>query len=111
MVAGRSPSWVPTTTAAPGSAVSAAGVAYFLWWAVDLVWFSIAFNELSPGLLAIPFWIPRLAMALGAAILLIALLDDLIFVIRGRELPSYEANAETVLPVEDAPAHSQASAP
>ena len=82
-------------------AVSAAGVAYFVYWAVELVWFSIEFNELSPGLMAIPFWIPRLAMAVGAAILLIALIDDLVTVLRGRELPSYEANAETVLAAED----------
>jgi TRAP-type C4-dicarboxylate transport system permease small subunit len=81
--------------------ISAAGLAYFLYWAVDLVWFSIQFNELSPGLMAIPFWIPRLAMAVGAAILLIALIDDLVAVIRGRDLPSYEANAETVMSAED----------
>ncbi|MEO1491311.1 MAG: TRAP transporter small permease [Pseudomonadota bacterium] len=82
-------------------AVSAAGVAYFLYWAVDLVWFSWKFNELSPGLMAIPFWIPRLTMAVGALILLIALIDDMICVIRGRAEPSYEANAETVLPTEE----------
>ncbi len=80
--------------------VSAVGVAYFLWWAIDLVWFSWKFDELSPGLLAIPFWIPRLSMAIGALILLIALVDDLIRVVRTPDLPSYEANAETVLPAE-----------
>ena len=45
---------------------SVLAVAYFLWWAVDLVWFSWAFDEISPGLMAIPLWIPRSAMALGA---------------------------------------------
>ncbi|MFK7942236.1 MAG: TRAP transporter small permease [Paracoccaceae bacterium] len=84
-------------------AVSAASVAYFLWWSVDLVWFSWKFNEISPGLLAIPFWIPRMAMAVGALILLIALVDDLVCVIRGRDKPSYEENAETILPADEAP--------
>lgn len=73
-----------------------AALAYFLYWAVDLVWFSWKFNELSPGLLAIPFWIPRLSMAVGSAILLIALIDEFVSVARG-EIPSYEANAETAL--------------
>lgn len=81
-------------------AISAVGVAYFFYWAVDLVWFSWKFDELSPGLMAIPFWIPRLAMAIGALILLIAILDELVSVWR-RAVPSYEANAETVLPAED----------
>ncbi|MEL6996975.1 MAG: TRAP transporter small permease [Pseudomonadota bacterium] len=82
--------------------VSAAGVAYFLYWSVDLVWFSWKFNELSPGLMAIPFWIPRLAMALGALILLIALIDELVCLLVQGGRPSYEENAETVLPQEDA---------
>ena len=82
-------------------ALSAAAVAYFFYWAVDLVWFSWKFDELSPGLLAIPFWIPRLAMATGALILLIALIDELVCLIRFGDAPSYEINAETVLPVED----------
>ena len=71
-------------------------VAYFLWWAVDLVWFSWAFDEISPGLMAIPLWIPRSAMALGAAVFLIALVDEFVSILRGVE-PSYEANAEHVL--------------
>ncbi|MEM9765818.1 MAG: TRAP transporter small permease [Pseudomonadota bacterium] len=86
--------------------VAAGGVAYFLYWSVDLVWFSWKFDELSPGLMAIPFWIPRLSMALGALILLIALVDDLVALWFECE-PSYEANAERILPAEDAEASSQ----
>lgn len=82
-------------------AVSIAGVSYFLWWSADLVYFSWKFNEISPGLAAIPFWIPRLSMALGSAVLLIALLDDLIC-LWSVDLPSYEANTDTVQPVDEA---------
>ncbi|MEC9434397.1 MAG: TRAP transporter small permease [Pseudomonadota bacterium] len=77
-----------------GFAVVAMG--YFLYWAGDLVYFSWKFKELSPGLLAIPFWIPRLAMALGSAVFLVALIDEFVAILRGAE-PSYEANAETAL--------------
>ena len=77
-------------------AFSIAAVAYFLYWAVDFVWFSWKFNEISPGLMAIPLWIPRSAMALGAAVFLIALVDEFVSILRGVE-PSYEANAEHVL--------------
>ncbi|MEM6487368.1 MAG: TRAP transporter small permease [Pseudomonadota bacterium] len=80
--------------------VAAGGMAYFLYWSVDLVWFSWRFDEVSPGLMAIPFWIPRLAMAVGALILLIALLDDFVGLWLQDE-PSYEANAERILPTED----------
>ena len=74
----------------------AAGMAYFSYWAVDLVYYSYVFHEISPGLLAVPFWIPRLAMALGGSILTIALVDEFIRILTGA-VPSYEANAETVL--------------
>ena len=78
----------------------AAAFGYFTWWAFDLVYFSWAFNDISPGLLAIPFWIPRGAMALGALVMTVALVDELVLVARGN-LPNYEANAETVFPVGD----------
>lgn len=77
-------------------AFSIAAVAYFLYWAIDFVWFSWKFNEISPGLMAIPLWIPRSAMALGAAVFLVALVDEFVSILRG-EVPSYEANAEHVL--------------
>jgi TRAP-type C4-dicarboxylate transport system permease small subunit len=73
-----------------------AAMAYFTYWAGDLVYYSYVFHEISPGLLAIPFWIPRSAMAVGSFILTVALLDELVRVLSGAT-PSYEANAETVL--------------
>ncbi len=74
----------------------ATGMAYFCYWAGDLVYYSYVFHEISPGLLAVPFWIPRLAMAVGSGILTIALVDEFVCILRGA-VPSYEANAETVL--------------
>lgn len=82
-------------------AAAALLVGYFAWWAFDLVWFSWKFHEISPGLMAIPLWIPRLGMALGLTVFLIALLDELFTLLRHGGQPSYEENAETVLPVEE----------
>jgi TRAP-type C4-dicarboxylate transport system permease small subunit len=79
----------------------------FTYWAFDLVYFSYVFNDLSPGLLAVPFWIPRLAMALGALILTIALIDELIGILAGKT-PSYVANSTAIFAkVDDDPAEAK----
>ncbi|HSW83421.1 MAG TPA: TRAP transporter small permease [Usitatibacter sp.] len=56
------------------------------WFSVRLVWQSRAFNDISQGNDATPMWIPQVAMAVGAIVLLIAMVDDLVAVIRRREL-------------------------
>ncbi len=80
---------------------TAVGMAYFTYWAFDFVWFSYTADLISPGLMAIPFWIPRLGMALGLLLFTIALVDEFVAIWRGAA-PSYEVNAETVLPKEEA---------
>lgn len=72
------------------------------YWSFDLVYFSFKFNDISPGLLAIPFWIPRSAMAIGSLILLIALIDEIVCVTLGKtpsyvenDMPAYEAHDDT----------------
>ena len=70
-------------------------ISYLTYWAFDFVYFSYKFDEISQGLLAIPFWIPRLAMALGSLIFLIALSDEFFSVLKGG-IPSYEENASPV---------------
>lgn len=55
------------------------------YWAFDLVYFSYKFNEISPGLLAIPFWIPRGVMALGLLVMTIAFIDELHSIVRGHK--------------------------
>lgn len=56
------------------------------WYSVHLVLQSREFNDVSQGNDATPLWIPQLAMAVGAVVLLIAMLDDLVQVLRGRGL-------------------------
>src|SRR6476619_8405214 len=60
-----------------------AALAFF---SVRLVWQSHAFNDVSQGNDATPLWIPQIAMAIGAVVLFIAMVDDLVQVLRGRGL-------------------------
>ena len=78
-------------------------MSYLTYWAFDFVYFSYKFDEISQGLLAIPFWIPRLSMALGSLIFLIAVIDEFLSVLKG-DNPSYEENAaSTYGEIDDPP--------
>lgn len=61
-------------------------------YAIRLVWQSHEFEEISQGVDATPLWIPQLSMAIGALVLLIALIDDLVLTTLGRA-PKRLANA------------------
>lgn len=71
------------------TAAGAALSAYFTWFAIDMVFDSYRYNDVSPGIIAIPIWIPQSAMAVGLAILVIALLDEFVTLLRGGA-PQYE---------------------
>ena len=70
-------------------ALGAGVVGYFAWSTIDMTWTSFILKEPSQGLVPIPLWIPQSAMALGLAVLLLAMVDDLVAVLRGVQ-PSYE---------------------
>ena len=69
---------------------------YLTYWSWDFVYFSFIFEDISPGLLAIPFWIPRISMSIGVTIFLVALIDDF-FTVWKKEQPSYVKNADPIL--------------
>ena len=52
-----------------------------------LVYTSRAFNDISQGNDATPLWIPQIAMAAGAIILLVAMVDDFILLVSRKALP------------------------
>lgn len=64
----------------------------FAWYACAMTLTSYQINDVSQGLVAVPLWIPQSGMALGLAILAIAIVDDLLAALRGRA-PSYERAA------------------
>jgi TRAP-type C4-dicarboxylate transport system permease small subunit len=61
---------------------------YFTWYTGGLVSESYRFNDLSPGMIAVPLWIPQTAMLIGLIILSIALIDEFVGLLRGRK-PAY----------------------
>jgi TRAP-type C4-dicarboxylate transport system permease small subunit len=62
--------------------------AYMLWAIGRFVYASWQFKEVAQGQLVIPIWIPQLSLVFGAAIFLVALLDEFFAVLRN-EKPSY----------------------
>ena len=69
-------------------------VIYFLVFAARLTAESRRFGDLSSGLVAIPIWIPQLAMTLGLAALAVATGDSLVTLLKGGKPPYTETEAE-----------------
>jgi TRAP-type C4-dicarboxylate transport system permease small subunit len=64
-------------------------IGYFAWHAVAMTYTSYLINDMSTGVLIIPLWIPQLGFTAGLVILAIALIDELVHVLRGNT-PRYE---------------------
>jgi TRAP-type C4-dicarboxylate transport system permease small subunit len=73
--------------------LAAALVGYIVYWTGNDVAFSYEIEDMAQGSVPFLLWIPKLAMPLGAGILLIAILDELVTVLRGSK-PSYVVAAE-----------------
>lgn len=58
--------------------------AVLAFYSVRLVWQSYTFNDISQGNDATPLWIPQIAMAVGAVVLLVAMIDDFVLALRGK---------------------------
>jgi TRAP-type C4-dicarboxylate transport system permease small subunit len=64
-------------------------IGFFTWHALRMTYDSFRFNDMAQGVLAVPLWIPQLGYSGGLALLLIAFLDELIYVGCGNP-PRYE---------------------
>jgi TRAP-type C4-dicarboxylate transport system permease small subunit len=82
--------------------IAVVAVGYLMFWANRFTYESWAFNDIAQGLLPLPMWIPQLSFALGSILLFVAVLDELIIVLRGAR-PSY------VVAVEERHAHGDFS--
>lgn len=71
-------------------------VSFLGWHAFQLAIQSYQFNDVSPGLLAMPFWIPQIGVAFGVATLAVALIDELIWLLSGGG-PRYDGHSEVDL--------------
>ena len=67
---------------------------YFSWYAVRMTYDSFRFNDMSTGVISVPLWFPQLGYCAGLVILSIALIDEMIHVVRGNK-PSYEKEPPT----------------
>jgi len=56
----------------------------FAYYTIRLAYQSYDFHDISTGIDATPLWIPQIPMAIGAVILFIAFIDDLLMEILGR---------------------------
>ena len=72
---------------------------YMTFYSWHMVWESYIFGEVSHGYIPIPLWIPQIPVGLGMLALNIAILDDLIAIIRKRT-PSYQQH-ENEINLED----------
>ena len=81
--------WVEAAVLLLASAI----VAYIVRWTYSDAMFSLEIEEVAQGSVPFLLWIPKLAIPGGAGILLIAILDELVTVLRG-EKPSYIRAAE-----------------
>jgi len=68
-------------------------VSYIVWWTWADAMFSLEIEEVAQGSVPFLLWIPKLAIPIGAGILLIAILDEWVTVL-SRKKPAYVLAAE-----------------
>ena len=73
--------------------LTSAFVIYMLYAVARFVYESWKFNEVAQGLIRLPIWIPQLCFVFGVVIFLVAVLDELLRVLRG-EKPTYQLAEE-----------------
>jgi TRAP-type C4-dicarboxylate transport system permease small subunit len=65
----------------------------FAYYSVRLAWQSHVFNDISTGNDATPLWLPQISMGLGAVVMAIACLDELVLELRGQRVQAAPAEA------------------
>ena len=76
--------------------VGVLGGAYFAWHSWEMTIESLQFGDKSPGLMAVPFWIPQIGMSLGITMLAVGFLDDLLQVLGGKVPDFADAEAQAI---------------
>ena len=73
--------------------VTTAFVAYMLWAVSGFIYESWKFKEVAQGLIKVPIWIPQMTFLIGVAIFFVAVLDELVLVIK-KQKPAYQVAEE-----------------
>jgi len=66
---------------------------YIVFWTANDVMFSYEIEDMAQGSVPFLLWIPKMAMPLGAGVLLVAILDEMVTVLSGQK-PNYVRAAE-----------------
>ena len=69
--------------------VTALFIAYMLWAVSRFIYESWQFNEVAQGLIKVPIWIPQTSFLVGVVIFFIAVVDELVTVLRNQK-PAYQ---------------------
>lgn len=78
------------------SLLAAGACGYWTWQTVQMVLISIEVHDVSPGLMAVPFWIPQSALVIGLAIFTIACVDEFFQVLHGKDPDFADAEAHAL---------------
>jgi TRAP-type C4-dicarboxylate transport system permease small subunit len=62
---------------------------YMVYAVTRFVYESWQFNEVAQGMIKVPIWIPQIGFVVGVAIFFVAILDELVVVLR-RQKPAYQ---------------------
>lgn len=73
--------------------VAALAIGYLAYWAANFTYESWKFKDMPTGLLVVPLWIPQMTFVLGALLFFMAVVDELIGVLRG-DKPTYVKRVE-----------------
>src|SRR5258706_5983868 len=65
--------------------LSIVAMSYFTFYAADMTLDSWLIGDKSPGLMAVPFWIPQIPMVIGLTGLTIAFADEFVEVLQGKD--------------------------
>jgi len=94
-IEGRARHWIEIVALVVGSFFTG----FFAYYAVRMTYDSWRFNDMAQGVLPVPLWIPQLGYSGGLVILSIALIDELVNVLRGNQ-PSYQQGSPDESPEE-----------
>ena len=72
-----------------GLVIATLAVGYLAFWAARFTYESWKLNDIAGGMVVIPIWIPQMSFVVGAFLLLVAVVDELINILRGN-MPTYE---------------------
>ena len=71
-------------------------IAVWAYNSLSMVYEGWKFKDMSTGILKYPIWIPQLSMGVGVTLFCLAIIEDLVNVMRGIE-PNFEKNKEKVM--------------